>query len=184
MSDDEHLFDVPGQIRSDAVLSDCGRYRYRLTRTWDSARPNATFIMLNPSTADASVDDPTIIRCRNYARAWGLGGLTVVNLYAYRATNPDDLWKVDDPIGADNDDHLREVLTAAAADGAPVVAAWGGNARPDRVAQVVALAGPLTALGLTKAGQPRHPLYLRKDAVLARWLPPEAKSAAHDDRNP
>lgn len=172
---EQGLFEVPGMPTSDAVLSGCGRYRYRLTRTWDPERPRATFIMLNPSTADAADDDPTIRRCMRYARAWGLGGLMVVNLYAFRATEPEDLWRADDPIGPDNDDHLRAVLTATDA-GAPVVAAWGVNARLDRVAEVMGFAGPVTALGLTKAGQPRHPLYLRKDAQPVRWTPPRGSS--------
>ena len=166
---EQALFEVPGVPTSDAVLSGCGRYRYRLTRTWDPCRPRATFIMLNPSTADAADDDPTIRRCTSYARSWGLGGLTVVNLYAYRATDPADLWKVEDPVGPDNDDHLRAVLTTATAVGAPVVAAWGANARCDRVAAVMGFAGAVTALGLTKSGQPRHPLYLRKKAQRFRW---------------
>ncbi|MGH3977119.1 MAG: DUF1643 domain-containing protein, partial [Pseudonocardiaceae bacterium] len=134
---EQALFEVPGIPTSDAVLSGCGRYRYQLTRTWDPGQQRATFIMLNPSTADAADDDPTIRRCTSYARSWGLGGLMVVNLYAYRATDPADLWKVDDPVGPDNDDHLRAVLAAATDVGAPVVAAWGANARLDRVAEVM-----------------------------------------------
>ncbi|WP_300643648.1 DUF1643 domain-containing protein [Nocardioides sp.] len=172
MADDKQgRFDAPGMPSSDAALSSCGQYRYRLTRTWRPEQPRATFIMLNPSTADAEHDDPTIRRCMGYARDWGLGGLIVVNLYAYRATDPDDLWKAADPVGPDNDAHLRAVLDAAAIAGAPVVAAWGANARSERGAEVMQFAGAVTALGLTKAGQPRHPLYLRKDAQPTRWEP-------------
>ncbi|NYI70676.1 hypothetical protein GGQ54_001236 [Naumannella cuiyingiana] len=157
---------------SGAVLSECGRYRYRLTRVWDVDRPDATFILLNPSTADAKEDDPTIRRCMRFARTWGLGGLVVVNLYAYRATKPADLWRADDPVGPENDDHLRDVLGVAVRAGSPVVAAWGAHGRPGRVSEVVAFAGRLDALGLTKSGQPRHPLYVRADTRLTRWLPP------------
>lgn len=113
----QHLFPMPGPSAHDAVLSTCGRYRYRLTRTWSQNRPPATFIMLNPSTADAHEDDKTIRRCIGYARRWGLGGLVVVNLYGYRSTNPDELWKVEDPVGPDNDHHLRAVLADAAKEG-------------------------------------------------------------------
>lgn len=165
------LFPEPDQPVRDASLSSCERYRYRLTRTWDPARPTATFLMLNPSTADALVDDPTIVRCCNFARSWGMGGLLVVNLYAYRATNPTDLWTVSDPVGPDNDQHLRQAFASAEAKEAPVVAAWGVNAKPERVADVAEFAGPLLALGLTKAGQPRHPLFMPKDARPTRWVP-------------
>lgn len=161
--------EIPGQMTSTAVLSDCGRYRYRLTRDWDPARPRATFVMLNPSTADATVDDRTISRCITYAKDWGMGGLMVVNLYAYRATDPEDLWLVEDPIGPLNDQHLREVLSPSVRDGGPVVGAWGVNAQPERVAQVLRYAGPLTALAVTKSGQPGHPLYLPKTAQPQPW---------------
>lgn len=153
---------------SDATLSECGRYRYTLTRTWDPSVWRLWFIMLNPSTADATIDDPTIRRCIGFARRFGYGGLGVVNLYAYRATKPADLWRADDPVGPDNDETLRDMLAARSYYGVPTVAAWGANAKPDRVAQVLAMAGAhqLMCLGLTQAGQPRHPLYLRADADL------------------
>lgn len=162
---------------SGAVLSDDGRYRYELTRTW-GAEPQATFVMLNPSTADADVDDPTIRRCIGFAKSWGCGGLVVVNLYALRATDPADLWRADDPVGPDNDAHLALALYLAARSSGPVVAAWGAHARPDRVelfADVAASLGvPLLALKVTKAGAPGHPLYLRADAEPLPW--PEAVS--------
>lgn len=93
---------------SDAVLSDCGTYRYSLTRVWDESRPRVCFVMLNPSTADASANDPTIVRCRNFAYSWNYGSLEVVNLFAYRATNPRVLRTVQDPIGPENDRHIIE----------------------------------------------------------------------------
>lgn len=127
------------------------------TRIWSDG-PMVGWIMLNPSTADATTEDPTSRRVTAFSRAWGYGGLVVANLYAYRATNPLDLWKTPDPIGPDNNARLTQ--TAAACD--LVVAAWGVNARFDRIAEVLALPGMdrLAALGVTKAGQPRHPLYL------------------------
>lgn len=158
-----------------ADISACGRYRYLLGRRWADG-PRATFIMLNPSTADAEQDDPTIRRCIGYARAWGMGALQVVNLYALRATDPAELWRAQDPIGPDND--ITLVACALAHRPAPLIAAWGAHARPDRVAAVLALPGMdrLTALGVTKAGQPRHPLYLPATATLRPW-PTEAGAA-------
>lgn len=165
------LFDVEPPMRRGAVISDCDRYRYRLGRAWDDSLPAATFVMLNPSTADAAVDDPTIRRCLGFARAWGCGSLLVVNLYAWRATNPAELAVADDPVGPGNDDFIAGAAAVAAYDRAPLVAAWGANARPERVAQVIALPGMdrLTALALTKAGQPRHPLYLKADLKPQPW---------------
>lgn len=152
-----------------AQLSDCRRYRYTLTRDWGTG-PAATFIMLNPSTADATVDDPTIRRCVGFAHAWGCGRLIVGNLYALRATDPQALWNAVDPVGPDNDATLTRLL--AQADG-PLVAAWGGNARADRVEALLALPGAerLACLGVTKAGAPRHPLYLPATAPLQPWPP-------------
>lgn len=149
-----------------ATLSPCGRYRYNLTRCWGPG-PAAAFICLNPSTADGTTDDPTIRRIRGFAKAWGYGAFVVANLYAYRATDPRELWKAADPVGPDNDHHLK----LAAADCDLVVAAWGANARPDRIAEVLGLhgMGRLAALAVTKDGQPRHPLYLRGDLTPQSW---------------
>lgn len=157
---------------SSAALSDDGRYRYELTRVW-GAGPPATFVMLNPSTADAQVDDPTIRRCIGFARSWGCGGLVVVNLYALRATNPAELWRADDPVGPDNDEQLTLTLYLARSTTGPVVAAWGAHARPDRVRFITDAARghgvQLLALKVTKAGAPGHPLYLRADAEPKPW---------------
>lgn len=140
-----------------AILSNDLRYRYLLSRSW-GAGPMAAFVMLNPSTADASENDPTIRRCIGFANSWGYAGLLVANLYAYRSTSPANLWLQDDPVGPDNDRHLREMLGGELL----VVAAWGANARPDRVAQFWELAGDreVHALRVTKGGAPGHPLYL------------------------
>lgn len=156
-----------------AVISECGRYRYGLRRQWFGVGPRALFIMLNPSTADAELDDPTIRRCIGFARRFGCSGVDVVNLYAWRATKPADLWTADDPVGPKNDEWLTRAFRAARLLDAPVVAAWGAHARPGRVAEVLSLpyADRLQALGVTKAGAPRHPLYLRADADLTPWRP-------------
>lgn len=157
---------------SSAQLSDCGRYRYTLTRDWGEGR-RAVFVMLNPSTADASEDDPTIRRCMGFARDWGYSGLLVLNLYAYRSTDPRELWKVDDPVGPDNDSHIRQCLTQAEVHGCVTVAAWGAHAKADRVMAVYSLhpEHAFTALGVTKNGAPRHPLYMPGSATPERWEP-------------
>lgn len=145
--------------RSAAVISTCKRYRYRLSRHWDAALPLCAFVMLNPSTADGTRDDPTIRRCVGFARAWGCGGLVVVNLFAFRSPRPSDLAIVPDPVGPENDTHVLDVCQ----DAAIVVAAWGAEpVARDRAEHVVQLlAGVrLECLGKTKGGFPRHPLYV------------------------
>lgn len=162
--DDSGLFAPDPVIRRGASISGCGRYRYMLARWWGDG-DRLQFVMLNPSTADAEVDDPTIRRCVGFARTLGFDGIGVFNLYAYRATKPADLWRCDEPTGGQrNDDLLREVLRQSKVN--PVVAAWGVNAKPDRVAAFMSWRGSegVLALGLTKDGAPRHPLYLRADA--------------------
>ena len=159
-----------------AVLSPCRRYRYALARRWGEGEA-VLWVMLNPSTADAERDDPTLRRVIGYSRAWGFSALTVVNLYAYRATDPRYLFAAPDPVGPDNDTHL----TRAAGEHARTVAAWGAHARPERIAAVLALPGirTLTALALTASGQPRHPLYLRGDLTPHPWTPsPRTQHAA------
>jgi hypothetical protein len=158
--------------RREAVISGCGLYRYTLHRPSEVLYPErstAAFVMLNPSTADATQDDPTIRRCRGFARGWGCAGLTVLNLYALRSTNPAELWKAADPVGPENDDYLRRM----AREYGDVVCAWGGNAKPDRVAAFLRImegaAARLWCLGNTKDGSPRHPLYVRADQPLVRW---------------
>ncbi|WP_353192150.1 DUF1643 domain-containing protein [Pandoraea pnomenusa] len=155
-----------------AIISQCGQYRYTLTREPHDAyttRGTALFIMLNPSTADASLDDPTVRRCRGFARTWDCNGIVVANLYALRATDPAELWKHGDPVGPLNDLYLREL----AAKHETVICAWGTNARPDRVQAVREIFGGrmhrLMCLGVTKDGSPRHPLYVRGDQQLIEW---------------
>lgn len=156
-----------------ATISDDGRYRWVLGREWaNNGDHMATFIMLNPSTADGELDDPTIRRCIGFAKAWGCDGLLVGNLYAYRATDPRDLWKADEPTGGDrNDAMIQELILRARARKDPLVAAWGANARPERVRAVRSMRGSdwFTALGTTKDGAPRHPLYLPASSLRQAW---------------
>lgn len=168
------LLDPDSPPAATAILSNDGRYRYLLTRWW-APGPAALFVMLNPSTADGTTKDSTIRRCAGFARSWGCGSLRVVNLYALRATNPAVLWTVADPVGPDNDHHVREQTHAATRAGTPLIAAWGVNARPDRVAALLELlpdVANLSALGVTKNGSPRHPrhpLYLSCGTSPAPW---------------
>lgn len=152
--------------RTDARISLDERYRYVLTRDWgpEGSNRRVYWIMLNPSTADAALDDPTIRRCRAFAKAWGFDGLAVLNLYAYRATNPALLSAVDDPIGPDNDLYLERMAFLASTGNTPVVAAWGAKAGAARVTQVINLLRDFRiepqCLGTTNGGHPRHPLYV------------------------
>lgn len=154
-------------VEGDAVFSDCGRYRYLLTRRWGDG-PAATFVMLNPSTADAATDDPTIRRCIGFAKSWDCGSLNVVNLFAFRATDPRELLAATDPVGPRNDAFLHSYLP----DG---VAAWGAHkmasTRARGVVRAFVRSSPLWCLGVTKDGHPRHPLYVRADAPLILWRP-------------
>lgn len=156
-----------------AVLSECGCYRYTLTRKWNESLTALTFIMLNPSTADATLDDPTIRRCIGFARERGFGGLLVLNLFAFRATKPTDMKAARDPVGPDNDGHIIAALTAAGAASSPVIAAWGVhgayNGRDDEVRKLSLECGVnLMCLGSTKGNHPRHPLYV---AAVQEFVP-------------
>ncbi len=147
-----------------AVFSPCRAWRYRLERRWGNG-PLAAFILLNPSTADETNDDPTIRRCIGFAKAWGYSGLVLGNAFALRSTDPAALYVHDDPVGPDND----AALAAIARDAERVVCGWGTNGRhKDRGAAVLTMlrsagATPM-ALSLTAGGSPGHPLYLRADA--------------------
>lgn len=149
----------------DAVISNCGDYRYALWRIWDSKLPKVMFIMLNPSTADANEDDPTIRRCINFARAWGYGGLYVGNIYAYRATNPKDLAFNGYLIG----EHNSKSLLYMAEKCDKIICAWGNNINrlenPIHILKSMGIGDKLHYLRLAKTGQPCHPLYLPSDLV-------------------
>jgi hypothetical protein len=148
-------------------------YRYDLVREWDREKRQLVWIMLNPSTADAMVDDPTIRRCIAFSKVWGYGALRVLNLYALRATDPAELAKHPDPIGPDNDWHIKTVANSWG--GRDVVVAWGtkGGKRAGEVLGL--LAKPPMCLGLTKDGHPRHPLYVKGDTKPIPWAPEGGK---------
>ena len=159
-----------------AVLSGCRRYRYSLSRPLPGGDHGPVlFIMLNPSTADETEDDPTIRRCLGFARAWGREKLLVGNLFALRATDPRELSRASQPIGEDfAGERNNEWLIAMAEDVDLVIAAWGVHGalfeRGRKVREMLAVRGvQLHHLGLTKAGHPRHPLYLRGDTQPVGW---------------
>jgi hypothetical protein len=161
-----------------------GPYRYWLERDWwvrgDDARGAVsmlTFVMLNPSTADDQVDDPTIRRCIGFAKREGATSMHVMNLYALRATDPAELrTSCCDPVGIGNDELLRDA--ARQHDRFKTVVAWGAHpmATAERVAILVDAAEnagtTLWCLGTTKSGAPRHPLYVKADAALVPWPAP------------
>lgn len=153
-----------------AMISPDGLYRYWLGRRWSDG-PLMVFIMLNPSTADGRVDDPTIRRCIGFARREGCGGVEVVNLYALRATKPMHLLHHPDPEGPDNPLSWAQTLypdLRGAGEPSLVVAAWGAFSDPD-LPESQALKGcsvRLQCLGTTKSGAPRHPLYVKADQKL------------------
>lgn len=151
-----------------ARLSDCEVYRYALGRRWSNDGEVLAFVMLNPSTADAAIDDPTIRRCIGFAKRDGYQGVVVHNLYGFRATDPKALLRCPDPIGPQNDDYLRLTLTERIRRGLPTIAAWGANAQAWRAEEVLGLVPGVDwrCLGTTKDGHPRHPLYVKGDKTL------------------
>lgn len=156
-----------------ADFSACRTWRYRLWRQWAEGNP-VLFIMLNPSTADENVNDPTVERCRRYAETWGYGGLVVCNLFAYRSKDPAALRTCTDPIGPEND---RYVAYAARGAGI-VVCAWGEHGsfqgRDREVLTMIRLRNITPHyLRLTKAGNPCHPLYLPKTLQPREWEAPK-----------
>ena len=142
-----------------AELSNCRAYRYSLSRIWDKSKPYVLFIGLNPSTADENTDDPTIKRCVDYARRWGYGGLKMANLFAFRATLPSDLKKASEPIGIDNDSHIKELSKNAEI----TVVAWSDDGSYlNRFEDVLKIITNPMCLNINKSGQPSHPLYQKK----------------------
>jgi hypothetical protein len=154
-------------LESTALLSPDKIYRYSLTRVWDRDKPRACFVMLNPSAADETQDDPTIRRCIGFSERWGYGSLAVVNLFAYRTHDPRILKAAPDPIGADNDRHVLE----AALNAGLTIAAWGvhGHAH-GHSRRFISRIQPVHCLGVTKNGAPKHPLYVRGNAEPTAYI--------------
>jgi hypothetical protein len=154
-------------LERDAVISDCGGYRYLLRRTWDHRKPRALFVMLNPSTADADVDDATIRSCVRLSKGLGYGSFEVVNLFALRATDPIVLETAAAPIGEGND----HVIECALGRCDMVICAWGAHhmaeQRRANVCNMLRSRRPaIFCLGKTKTGAPKHPLYIKSGTPL------------------
>ena len=153
-------------MKKTAKLSDCRIYRYELWRTWDDSKPYAMFIGLNPSTADETEDDPTILRCINFAKSWGYGGLCMANLFAYRATQPEDMKKASDPIGDKN----NETLILLAQKAGVIIGAWGNDGVfLNRSEEIRSLIPEINVLKVNKSGEPAHPLYLKSTLTPIEW---------------
>lgn len=161
---------LSGSWESGAEFSPCERFRYRLWRRWDRTKPMLMFCLLNPSTADAEKSDPTVTRCGIRARAAGYGGLYIGNIFAFRSTDPANLYGEADPIGPCNDD----ALLMMANDSESVIFGCGNHgAHRGRCAQVLAMLKlankPIKALAVNASGYPKHPLYVGYETQPKLW---------------
>ena len=162
-----------------AHFSKCRSYRYRLWRIWDKEKPFVLFICLNPSTANEYVDDPTIRRCVGFAKRWDYGGAVMMNLFAFCATDPVQLYKADKPIvGEVNNEQIFEQCEKAGI----IVTAWGNggnylckttairaNTLLGCLLNVETFKDKIFHLALNKTGQPKHPLYMNKNTKLIKY---------------
>lgn len=155
-------------VKRTAQLSEDGLYRYLLTRVFDVG-PTCTFVMLNPSTADGVTDDRTVSKCMKYALREGCSKLTIVNLFAFRATDPAELLSVEDPVGPLCDYYLQKAMEVEG----PKVVAWGSHeaarTRAEHVNSVVPQKIAWQCLAVNKDGMPKHPLYCKDDAPLLTY---------------
>lgn len=153
-----------------AIFSEDRFYRYTLTRAWDTEKPFGVYIGLNPSTADENKLDPTLRRVWRYMEREGCGGMVIVNLFAFRATDPRAMIAAGDPIGEDNDHWIDQVINYVTT--GPILCGWGTHGRYlGRSAQVKQTLpeGRTFRLALTKDGEPGHPLYLPSAAPFVPW---------------
>ena len=152
--------------RSCAIYSDCEKYRYILERIWDKNNGKIMFLALNPSTATEEKNDPTVARMVSFARSWGYGGVVVANVFAFRSTLPSDLKKDKNPVGSEND----LLISKESKNCDKIVACWGNHGtflnRSENVKRMIKNMG---CLGITKSGEPKHPLYLRADSRLIKF---------------
>lgn len=171
MSEQLSLIQPAPAIDGAAVFSRCLAYRYALSRRWgtEAIKRSVVFVMLNPSTASENIDDPTVRKCIGFAKRWGYPQLDIVNLFAWRSTEPAMLLRIEDPVGRENDKWIAN-YTSNLLD--LIVVAWGGNGdlHRERVDQVVKLINrPVMCVGTTQSGQPRHPLMVSYSTVARPW---------------
>lgn len=162
-------------VGGEAIISDCGKYRYRLERPGTTNATSTAIIMVNPSTADATQDDATIRKLKGFGERNEWGRLIVGNLFAYRATDVRELGKVSDPVGPENDDHLWRMIGSVDR----VIVAWGPLSKQPKYHrgrflrfQQIAGTVPLFSIGpVAKCGSPKHPLMLGYDSPIIPWSP-------------
>lgn len=166
------------KVKRNAYISNCGNYRYWLTRIWDENLPRVIYVLLNPSTADHTIDDPTVRRCMGFAKGWGYGSIEIVNLFAYRAGNFEELKRKirqdGEPaaIGPENDYYIEAALVLKEIEtpkGGLVVVAWGNNAKDFEVrcSNVLEIleGREVKCFGITSKNHPGHPLYLKYSSI-------------------
>lgn len=146
-------------MKRDAIFDQTRKYRYLLKRQWGTDDGNfVNFVLLNPSTADENVDDPTIKACIKLAQNWGCDGIWVTNLFAFRATKPVELKKAENPIGNENNSYITEYAKRSKT----VVIAWGNHGsflkRGEQVTKMLSQITTLHCLQILKNGSPKHPL--------------------------
>lgn len=180
MADLSSFFEIPPympepsivNVHKWAVISDDGLYRYYLERDWGKGR-KLYFLMYNPSTADGKEDDPTINRCIDFAKRNNYTRIGVINLYAYRAADPKDLLKCQDPIGPKNFKSLEDAAKIAKQYTYPIVCAFGNNSEviKGHHKKVIEIFNGcnLLCLGTNKNGSPKHPLYIKSEQQLLEW---------------
>lgn len=164
---------LPEGVRGRAVFSENGDYRYMLERDWSTPiEPMSTigFIGLNPSTAEATLDDPTVRKCWHWAKREGFNRFWMLNVFAYRATSPAEMRAQSNPVGSENYKWLRTAAVVCDR----IVCAWGAGVKPENAARVISALrdGQLSrfhCLGLTKDGHPKHPLYLANATEVVEW---------------
>lgn len=142
-----------------AEISECGKYRYELTRIWDESLPLLAFVGLNPSTADAETDDPTIRKCVGFAKRHNYGGILMLNLYSYRATKPTDLWKAA-KAGTNTIGEGAPAVRGRAARANKIIACWGRHGIKRQADFMQHFGRPMSCLGKNADGTPCHPLML------------------------
>ena len=157
--------------KSKAIYSDCEKYRYSLTRVWNKEVKKLHFVMLNPSTATEIQNDPTVERCERRARTLNFGSFRVTNIFAWRDTDPKKMKCAKEPIGALNNEAILDGCNWADC----TIAAWGNHGiYLDRGYDVMELLRkcdkPIFHLGISKIGQPKHPLYLSYEILPKIWL--------------
>ena len=149
-------------MKKDAILSEDRKYRYVLSRIWDESKPLVVIIGLNPSTADEKDDDNTIKKCINFSKNWGYGGLYMLDLFAFRATAPSDMFNASSPIGEENSKYIEKYSKLSD----KVICAWGNNGNfKNRSKEVLLNIENKFYLKLNKTGEPAHPLYLNKNLI-------------------